>query len=77
VILDTFELAVVTRANSDPNRLHQPEVKVLADSMGVPLPTPQVARLDALNPSTGGLKRTIIKTADPAKYGIRVADYVA
>ncbi|MSR22478.1 MAG: hypothetical protein EXR92_02870 [Gemmatimonadetes bacterium] len=76
VILDTFELAVVTRTNTDPKRLHQPEVKLLADSMGVPLAEPVVARLDELNPVTGEPKRAIIKTTDPEKYDIRVADYV-
>lgn len=76
VILDTFELAVVTRANPDGKRLHQPEVKLIADSMGVPLATPTAARLDELNPATGSPIRSIIKTTDPARYGIRVADYV-
>jgi len=76
VILDTFELAVVTRANPDPQRPHQPEVKVLADGMGMPLPEPVVARLDELDVATGQPLRTIIKTTDPGRYGIRVADYV-
>ncbi len=77
VILDTFELAVVTQANPDPTRLHQPEVKLLADTMGVPLAEPVVASLDELDPTTGEPKRTIIKTTDPDRYDIRVADYVA
>jgi len=76
VILDTFELAVVTRANPDPKRPHQPEVKVLADGMGMPLSEPIVARLDELDDNTGQPLRTIIKTTDPARYDIRVADYV-
>ncbi len=76
VILDTFELAVVTRSNPDPNRLHQPEVKILSDEMGAPLVEPIRVRLDELNADTGELKRTIIKTADPVRYDIRVSDYV-
>jgi HD-GYP domain-containing protein (c-di-GMP phosphodiesterase class II) len=76
VILDTFELAVVIRANHDGKRLHQPEVKILANAMGIPLADPVVARLDELNPATGVPIRSIIKTTDPVKYGIRVADYV-
>jgi len=76
VILDTFELAVVIRANHDGKRLHQPEVKILANAMGVPLAQPIDARLDELNPATGVPVRSIIKTTDPVKYGIRVADYV-
>jgi len=76
VILDTFELAVVTRANPDNKRLHQPEVKILADAMSTPLAEPLTVRLDELNPITGAPIRTIIKTTDPVRYGIRVADYV-
>ncbi len=76
VVLDTFELAVVMRTNPDPKRLHQPEVKLLADTMGVPLSTPTLCRLDELDPSTGEPRRTIIKTTDPERYGIRVSDFV-
>jgi HD-GYP domain-containing protein (c-di-GMP phosphodiesterase class II) len=76
VILDTFELAVVTKANPDPKRAHQPEVKIISDPKGVTLAVPEVAVLDQLDPSTGRPRRTVIKTADAARYGIRVADYV-
>jgi HD-GYP domain-containing protein (c-di-GMP phosphodiesterase class II) len=76
VILDTYELAVVTKANPDPKRAHQPEVKVISDPRGVALPVPEVAVLDELNPATGHPRRTVIKTADAARYGIRVGDYV-
>jgi HD-GYP domain-containing protein (c-di-GMP phosphodiesterase class II) len=76
VILDTFELAVVTKTNPDPKRAHQPEVKILSDPKGVTLAVPQVAVLDELDPSTGRPRRTVIKTADAVRYGIRVGDYV-
>ena len=76
VILDTFELAIVTRANSDPSRPHQPEVKILSDPKGVPLAKPEVVTLDEVDPASGLPKRTVIKTTDPARYDIRVADYV-
>jgi len=76
VILDTFELAVVARPNPDPKRLHQPEVRILSDGMGVPLAEPLLARLDERNPATGEFLRSIIKTTDPARYNVRVADYV-
>lgn len=76
VILSTFELAVVTQANPDPARLDQPEVKVMSDEMGVPLAEPVVARLDQVDPRTGERRRSIIKTADPKRYGIEVANYV-
>jgi HD-GYP domain-containing protein (c-di-GMP phosphodiesterase class II) len=76
VILDTFELAVVTKANPDPARLHQPEVKLLSDPMGIPLAEPEVTRLDQIDPTTGEPRRSIIRTADPKRYGIQVADFV-
>jgi HD-GYP domain-containing protein (c-di-GMP phosphodiesterase class II) len=76
VILDSFELAVVTRANPETDKLHQPEVRILADGMGMPLDKPVIARLDEIDPETGNPKRTIIKTTDPSRYGIRVSDYV-
>jgi HD-GYP domain-containing protein (c-di-GMP phosphodiesterase class II) len=76
VILDTYELAVVVAPNPDRTRLHQPVVKLIADSLGLPLATPRQVDLSELNPETGYPRRTVIKTADPEKYGIRVADYV-
>jgi HD-GYP domain-containing protein (c-di-GMP phosphodiesterase class II) len=76
VVLDTYELAVVTRANPDISQLHRPEVKILSDSMGVPVANPYAVRLDEVDPSTGEPRRSIIKTADPNRYGIQVADFV-
>ncbi len=76
VVLDTYELAVVTRANPNIERLHQPEVKILSDPMGVPVARPYAVRLDALDPDSGRPRRSIIKTADPTRYGIQVSDFV-
>lgn len=75
VILDTFELAVVVAANPDPQRLHQPIVKILADPFGLALPEPIIVDLSELDPETGAPRRSIIKTTDPEKYGIRISDY--
>lgn len=77
VILDTFELAIVTKANPDPKKPHRPEVKILSDPKGLALSAPVLATLDEVDPETGEPRRTVIKTADPARYGIRPADYVA
>ncbi len=75
-ILDSLELAVVTGVHRDPARLHQPVVKVISDSLGLPLATPRVVDLSETDPATGRPLRTIIKTANPERYGIRVADYL-
>jgi len=68
VILDTYELAVVVKANPDPNHYHQPIVKIISNEMGVPIEPV------AVDLATG--VKTIIKTTDPQKYGVRVADYL-
>lgn len=75
VILDTQELAVVVSRNPDPARMHQPVVKIICNPMGIMLAEPETRDLSELNPATGLPLRTIIKTTDPDRYGIRVADY--
>ena len=74
-ILDTQELAVVIGRNPDPTRLHQPMMKIIADWMGMTLPEPVTVDLSEVDPSTGRPLRTILKTTDPDRYGIRVSDY--
>lgn len=76
VILDTMEMAVVASVSKDPDRLHQPVVKVISDAMGMPLTEPESLDLSRLDPATGRPVRTIVKTTDPQKYGIRVSDYL-
>lgn len=75
VILDSYELAVVVSPNPERERIHQPVVKIIADPLGLPLAEPMTADLSEIDPATGGPRRTIIKTTDPERYGIRVADY--
>ncbi len=75
-ILDTHELAVVAQVNANPDFLHRPRVKVISDSMGVPLSEVVTLDLSKDDPVTGEPLHTIIKTTDPQKYGIRVSDYL-
>lgn len=72
-ILDTFELAIVIAKAHD--RLHQPRVKIISDNLGMMLADPPVVDLSEVDPTTGKPKRSIIKTVNPEKYGIRVSDY--
>ena len=74
-ILDTFELAVVTARNPDMRKVHQPIAKIICDPMGLMMAEPITADLSDLDPATGRAKRTIIKTVDPDRFGIRVSDY--
>jgi HD-GYP domain-containing protein (c-di-GMP phosphodiesterase class II) len=74
VILDTFEMAVVTARNPKAEAIHQPLAKIIFDSMGMPV-EPRAVDLSETDPATGRPLRTIIKTTDPEKYGINVGDY--
>lgn len=73
VILDTFELAIVKTANPDPEFLARPIVMIIGDASGNPLSPPVEADLSERR--DGGFARTIIKTADSDRYGVRVGDY--
>jgi len=63
---------------ADPSVLPVEEVRdvFLSDAKGVPLAKPEVVTLDEVDPASGLPKRTVIKTTDPARYDIWVADYV-
>ncbi|MGH7444029.1 MAG: HD-GYP domain-containing protein [Longimicrobiales bacterium] len=75
VILDTQELAVVVARNPDPLRVHKPIVKIVANAWGMRLAEPVTADLSETHAVTGEAVRTIIKTTNPEKYGIRISDY--
>jgi hypothetical protein len=74
VILDSYELAVVVQTNPNPEALHQPIVKVVFDSLGVPVSPPRLLDLSELD-AGGKPVRSIIKTTEPERYGINVGDY--
>ena len=74
VLLDTHELGIVHAANSDVAQLHRPIVRVVCGADGAWLdPCPLV---DLAETNGGGtFKRSIIKVADPERYGITPSDY--
>jgi hypothetical protein len=43
--------------------------------MGIMLAEPIVADLSELDPATSKPRRSIIKTVDPERFGIRVGEY--
>jgi HD-GYP domain-containing protein (c-di-GMP phosphodiesterase class II) len=75
VVLDTFELAIVSAANPNPEALSRPIVKIISDAKGNAIRPP--LQVDLAVPDAGGqFSRTIIKTGDPDRYGITVGDYL-
>lgn len=74
-ILDTSELAIVAARNPDITNVHQPIVMIISDNWGSVLAEPFTVDLSEIDPGTGQPRRAIIKTTDPEKYGIRIADY--
>jgi HD-GYP domain-containing protein (c-di-GMP phosphodiesterase class II) len=74
VVLDTLELAVVQSANPDPDMMSRPIVRVVTDFQGNLLYPGELLDLAARG-EDGAFLKTIIRTADPVRYGIRVSDY--
>ena len=74
VVLDTFELAIVHAVNPNPEKMSRPIVRVVTDDRGNVLHPGTLIDLAAQDAS-GAFLKTIIKTGDPERYGIRVSDY--
>jgi HD-GYP domain-containing protein (c-di-GMP phosphodiesterase class II) len=75
LVLDTFELAIVHAVNPRPEAISRPIVRVVSDAMGNVLYPGHLVDLQQQDPATGAYLRTIIKIADPERYGIRISDY--
>jgi HD-GYP domain-containing protein (c-di-GMP phosphodiesterase class II) len=74
VVLDTFELAIVHSANANPEMMSRPNILIVSDELGH-VNHPGLLVDLAEQDEAGTFKRTIIKTADPDRYGIRIGDY--
>lgn len=74
VVLDTFELGIVHGVNPLPEMLARPVVKIIGDPMGN-LTHPGTLVDLADRKEDGTYLRTIIKTENPDRYGVRVSDY--
>lgn len=74
VVLDTFELAIVHSVNPNPEMVSRPIALVVSDDLGNVRHPGDMVDLSEKD-EAGGYRRTIIKTADPERYGIRVGDY--
>lgn len=76
VVLDTLELAIVMSANPETSALSRPLVRLLFDPHGNKLQDAPVCDLTEQD-AGGQYLRTIIRTEDPDRYGIRIADFFA
>ncbi|MDE3216968.1 MAG: HD-GYP domain-containing protein, partial [Gemmatimonadota bacterium] len=74
VVLDTFELGIVHAVNPLQDMLSRPIVRVISDAMGNLVHPGELIDL-ADRDEAGSFRRTIIKTENPERYGIRVGDY--
>jgi HD-GYP domain-containing protein (c-di-GMP phosphodiesterase class II) len=74
VVLDTFELGIVHAINPLPDMLARPIVRIISDPMGNLTHPGSIVDL-ADRKEDGSYVRTIIKTENPDRYGIRVSDY--
>jgi HD-GYP domain-containing protein (c-di-GMP phosphodiesterase class II) len=74
VVLDTFELAIVHAVNPLNELLSRPLVRIVSDPQGNLMYPGELFDLAERKPD-GEFARTIIKTTDPERYGIRIGDY--
>ena len=74
VIFGTFELGRVPAAHASPEMLSRPIVRIISDGHGNLLHPGDLYDLSEQT-ATGVFLRTIIKTENPERYGIRVGDY--
>ncbi|HEV8355528.1 MAG TPA: HD domain-containing phosphohydrolase [Gemmatimonadales bacterium] len=75
VILDSFEVAIVSQANPDRDNLNRPVVRVAIDASGATLPPPGVQCDLAERHDDGSFLRSIVKVTNPDRYGLTVGDY--
>ena len=74
VILDTYEIGVVHAASSDASQMHRPVVRIVMNAEGVSLGKGFLSDLTD-NDGAGNFHRSIIKVANPDRYGIKPSDY--
>ena len=75
VILDSFEVAVVSAPNPDGEQLKRPLVRVAVDADGGPVAPPGTQIDLGEKDESGSYRRSIVKVTNPARYGITVGDY--
>jgi HD-GYP domain-containing protein (c-di-GMP phosphodiesterase class II) len=74
VILDTFEVAVVTGPSTDA-QFNRPQVRIAVDVDGGIVPVPGTAVSLSEKDESGAYKRSIVKVTNPSRFGLTVGDY--
>ena len=76
VILDTFEVGVVTAANPDLGHLNRPTIVLVTDPNGAALPPPGIPVDLAARQADGTFSRSIVKVTNPDRYGVSIMPYL-
>jgi len=77
VILDTGEMGVVVAPNPNPQALHRPLVRIIATPEGERVADGPIRDLTERDPQTAQYRRSVARSTDPARYGIKISDHVA
>jgi HD-GYP domain-containing protein (c-di-GMP phosphodiesterase class II) len=75
LILDTFEVAVVSGASPDRQQLNRPVVRLVLDAEGGPIPLPGTEVNLSEKDESGAYRRSVVKVTNPDRFGITVGDY--
>jgi HD-GYP domain-containing protein (c-di-GMP phosphodiesterase class II) len=74
LLLDTGEVGVVVKANSNLDKADRPTAKIIADAHGHAVDG-DLFELDEQEEKSGRYLRSIVKTIDPTAYGLDVSRY--
>jgi HD-GYP domain-containing protein (c-di-GMP phosphodiesterase class II) len=75
VILDTFEVAIVSGADPDGQQLNRPLVRLAVNADGGAIPPPGTLTSLTERDEAGNYRRSIVKVTNPSRYGLTVGDY--
>jgi hypothetical protein len=76
VILDTFEVAIVSGSSPDPGMLNRPKIRICIDVDGGTVPAPGKEEDLAARGTDGGFLRSIVKVTTPERYGLVPGHYL-
>jgi len=75
VILDTFEVAIVSSTATDRDNLNRPAARIAIDANGGVVPPPGVAIDLQERGADGGFLRSIVKVTNPERYSLVPGDF--